>query len=82
MDMENKIYRLEAEIDLTKEPSETRVKPIADDVWEDFGFWLEVTGFMAYQAMKYREWNKEQISEYVKDYFEKCFKDYKLNKGK
>ncbi len=80
--MENKIYKLEAEVDLTKEPNETRVRPIVGDIWEDFGFWLEVTGFMAYQAMKYREWNKEQMSEYMKDYFNKCLKDYKLNNSK
>ena len=54
-----KLIKLEAEIDMSTTYSETRVKPIDGDYWNDFGYWLEVTGFMAYQAMKYREWNKK-----------------------
>jgi hypothetical protein len=72
------IYKLEGEIDLSVEPNETRIKPILGDIWQDFGFWLEATGFMAYQAMKYREWNEEKTAEYVKNYIVKCLKDYKL----
>jgi len=72
------IIKLEAEIDLTKTPQETRVKPIENDIWNDFGYWLEVTGFMAYQAMKYREWNEEKMENYVKDYIGKCIRDYKI----
>ena len=48
--MKDKI-KLEAEIDFTTTPNETRVKPIDGDPWDDFGYWLEVTGFMAYQAV-------------------------------
>lgn len=71
------LIKLEAEIDLTKEPNETRVKSI-DDPWMDFGYWLEVLGFMAHQAMKYREWSKERTIEYAKDYLERAMDDYKI----
>ena len=70
------IIKLEAEIDLTTD--ETRVKQISGDMWEDFGFWLEATGFLAWQAMKYKEWNEEKMEEYVKEYIGKCLRDYKL----
>lgn len=73
-----KKIKLEAEIDMTITPSETRVKPIEGDVWQDFGYWLEVTGFMAYQAMKYREWSEKEILEYTNDYIQKCLKDYRI----
>lgn len=73
-----KKIKLEAEIDLTTEPAEVRVVPNDKDPWADFGYWLEVTGFMAYQAMKYREWNEEQILNYSKEYLKKCVKDYKI----
>lgn len=72
------VIKLEAEIDLRQDPSETRVKPIDNDLWDDFGYWLEVTGFMAYQAMKYREWDEEKIIKYATDYFRKCINDYKI----
>jgi len=77
--MKEKI-QLEAEIDFTKTPVETRVKPIEGDPWSDFGYWLEVTGFMAYQAMKYREWDEEKIIKYATDYFRKCINDYKVKR--
>ncbi len=79
--MQEKI-KLEAEIDLTVEPNETKVKPIDGEPWNDLGYWLEVTGFMAYQAMKYREWNEEKMAQYCKEYIEKCLKDYRIKTNK
>ena len=70
------LIKLEAEIDLRQ--NEIRVKLIDGDVWADLGYWLEVTGFMAYQAMKYREWNEEKMAEYAKNHIVKCLKDYKI----
>jgi|TARA_R100001530_G_scaffold116143_1_gene83175 hypothetical protein len=75
--MRDKI-KLEGEIDLTVTPNETRIKPIDGDYWNDFGYWLEATGFMAYQAMKYREWSEEEIIKYSADYIKKCIRDYKI----
>lgn len=72
--------KLEAEIDLTVTPNETRVKPIDNEPWNDLGYWLEVTGFMSYQAMKYKEWSEEKMAEYVKDYIVKCLRDYKIKR--
>lgn len=77
------LIQLYAEIDLSKEPNEVRVRPNDDSenaVWNDFGYWLEVTGFMAYQAMKYREWSEQQILDYTRQYIEKCIKDYKIKR--
>lgn len=75
--MKDKI-QLFAEIDLTKTPNETRVMPIDNDPWNDFGYYLEVVGFMAFQAMKYREWSEEKILDYSLEYLEKCIKDYQF----
>jgi hypothetical protein len=75
----DKIIKLEAEIDLTKDQAETRVKKI-EGVWEDFGYFLEATGFLAYQAMKYREWDEDKIIQYSTDYFRKCLADYKVKR--
>ena len=74
------LIKLEAEIDLKSQPNECRVKPIDNDYWNDLGYWLEVCGFMAYQAMKYREWTEKQILDYSRDYIEKCLRDYKIKK--
>ena len=73
--MQNKIIKIEAEIDLSKDPSECRVKAISGDAWEDFGFYLECTGFMAFTAMKQREWTREQILDYARNYLSKCVDD-------
>lgn len=74
----DKKIKLEAELDLSIEPCECRVKSVDGDQWSDFGYWLEVCGFMAYQAMKYREWSEQQILDYSRQYIEKCLKDYKI----
>lgn len=76
IDSMKEIYKLEGEIDLEK--NETRIKPIVGEPWQDFGFWLEATGFMAYQAMKVKGWNEEQIAEYSKIFITKCVKDYQV----
>ena len=70
------IIKLEAEIDLTKAKGEVKVKLI-DGIWQDFGYFLEVTGFMAYQAMKYKEKTPEEIADYARNYIMRCLKDYK-----
>ena len=77
--MKDKI-QLYAEIDMSVTPNETRVTPIEGDPWNDFGYWLEVTSFMAYQAMKVREWDEEQIQTYVRDWLSKSLKDYKVKR--
>lgn len=75
--MKEKI-ELYAEIDMSVIPNETRVKPVKGDPWADLGYWLEVTGFMAYRGMKVRDWSAEQMANYCKEYIEKCLDDYKM----
>jgi len=74
---EGKVQLL-AELDIEK--GECRVAPIEGDPWNDFGYWLEVTGFMAYQAMKYREWNEQQILDYLETYIRDCISNYKIKR--
>lgn len=70
--------KLEAEIDLRQKPAETRVKRI-DGVWQDWGYFLEVCGFMAYQVMVKNRWSKEKTANYAKKYILKCLGgDYKI----
>jgi len=76
----NKVYKIEAELDLTKEPSEIKVRPVVGDPFGDLGFWLEVTGFMAHNAMKYKEWNKKQMMEHIVDSFSQTLDDYQIKK--
>lgn len=73
----NENIKLEAELDLSKELPEIRVRAMKDP-WMDFGIYLEVTGFLAHQAMKYREWTPEKTADYARDYILKCLKDYKI----
>lgn len=73
------VIKIEAEIDLDTTPNEVRVKTVSDP-WEDFGYWLEVCGFLSYQAMKYQEWTEEQILDYTRHYLQNCLKDYKIKK--
>lgn len=75
-------YKLKAKIDVSVEPNEIRVKPISGNIWEDLGYWLEVAGFMSYQAMEYRRWGKEEMADYVKEYIIKCLDGYEDNKSK
>lgn len=74
--MEEKIIKISAEINLTKKPEEIRVEGTSD-VWNDLGIWLEVTSFIAFKAMKYREWNKEKMVEYCMNYFKESIGEVK-----
>lgn len=76
--MQNQTIKVEGEIDLSKDPNECRVKAVSGDAWEDFGYWLECTGFMAFTAMKQREWTKEQVLNYAREYLGKCLDDYQI----
>lgn len=74
--MKNKI-KLEAIIDITEEPNKIYVKPV-DDIWMDFGYWLEVGGFMVRNAAKYRELPIDEMVEYAAKYLKKAAEDYKI----
>ncbi len=66
---------LKATLDLIRDA--VFIVPNLGDIWEDFGYWLEVTGFMTAQTMKYKNWGEIRMIFYVIRYFRKCFKDYK-----
>lgn len=70
------IIKLEAEIDLTKTPNEVKVKAI-EDIWMDFGYWLEVGGFMVSQAAGYKEKTIDEMVMYAANYLKKAAEDYK-----
>jgi len=74
----NEKIQIEAELQLDN--NEVFVKTNTGDDWLDFGLWLEVTGFMAYQAMRNKEWSKEKMAEYVRSYILKTLEDYKVKK--
>ena len=46
----NKIYKLEAELDLTHEKGVIKVKPVADSAWGNLGFYLEVVRELAQKS--------------------------------
>ena len=69
--------KLEAEIDLTKKPAECRVKPI-DDPWQDFKYYLEVTGFMLRNAAKYTEAPIDEVINHAINHLKRAAKDYKI----
>ena len=71
------LIKLKAEIDLTKNPAECRVKPV-DDPWQDFKYYLEVTGFMLRNAAKYTESPMDNIIEHAIDHLKKAAEDYKI----
>ncbi|MBI4034023.1 MAG: hypothetical protein HY378_00545 [Candidatus Brennerbacteria bacterium] len=74
--MENKKYKIEAEIDLTGKPGKTKIKRIIDP-WFDLGLILEVLGAMIDIAAKYTEKTKEEVADYCKDYIDRMKDDYK-----
>ena len=70
------IIKLEAEIDLSKTPNEVRVKA-AGNIWEDFGYWLEVGSFMVSQAAGYKEKTIDEMVTYAANYLKTAAEDYK-----
>ncbi len=72
------LIRLQADIKVIKDGSaEVAVVPTTGDIWTDFGYWLEATAFMAYQAAQSKNWPNEKILQYCNDYLAKAIKDYK-----
>ena len=74
---DNQIIKLEAELDLTKTPCEIRVKEI-ESIWMDFGYWLEVGGFMVRNVAKYKEQPIDEVVMYAADYLKMAAEDYKI----
>ena len=72
------IIKLEGEIDLTKTPNECRIKPIENDIWNDFGYWLEVGGFILRNAAKYQEKGIDEMVQYATGYLKKAAEDYRI----
>ena len=64
--MENKKYKIEIEVDLTKKPSQVKIKRVE-----------EALGAMIDVAAKYAEKTKEEVSDYCKDYIDRMKDDYK-----
>ena len=72
----NSIIKLSGEIDVPN--NIVRINPTSGDQWEDFGYWLEATSFMAQQAMLNKGWNEAQMKKYVQDYLDKAFVTYSV----
>lgn len=77
----NRIYKLEAELDLTKEKGIIKIKPIADSAWGNLGFYLEVVGFLALKSLQTANAlgtpkTLEEVAEYIKQYVLKAGSDY------
>lgn len=75
--MNTDIYKVYAELDLSKQPAECRIMPITTELWTDFGILLEVMGFMAKMNMAQKDNDPEKMAEYIKQYILKCLADYK-----
>lgn len=70
--------RLEAEIDLSVEPAECRIKRLPDDSpWHDLGYWLEAVGWLATAAAREKNMPPEEMADYCRQYILKCLNDYK-----
>ena len=72
-----KPIRIEAEIDLSIEPNECRIKAIHGSPWEDLGYWLEAVGWLATSAAKEKGMTNDEMADYARNYILKCLKDYK-----
>lgn len=76
----SKVIKLKAVVDLTKQPQRVEVEGMGDEPWDDLGYWMEVTGFMAYISMRNKEWTPDRMADYVRDYIFKCLKGYKIKR--
>ena len=74
--IEDKKYKIEIELDLTKNQSQTKIKKVKDP-WFDLGLILEALGAMIDIAAKYTERTKEEVSDYCKDYIDRMKDDYR-----
>lgn len=72
--------RLIGNIDMSTKPAEIRIQPTTGDPWVDFGYWLEVTGFMAKQAMLAQNWDEKKIKSYIQEYLDRTISDYSVEK--
>ena len=50
------------------------------DPWDDFGYYLEVLGFITFRASKFREWDLERTIKYAEQYIRKAANDYEFPK--
>ncbi len=75
--MNTELYKVYAELDLSKEPNECRIAPITTDLWVDFGIMMEVMAFMAKMNLERKDNDPEKMSEYIKQYMLKALEDYR-----
>jgi hypothetical protein len=74
----SKTIKLSGKIVTKTEPTEIRIKPTTGDVWTDFGYWLEATNFMAYQAMQEQGWDKNKMLQYISEYLNNSLDDISI----
>ncbi len=54
---------------------------IAGNAWDDLGYWIEVTSFIAAHAMREKGMKRDEVVEYCADYIRKAIDDYNLSQA-
>jgi uncharacterized Zn finger protein len=69
-----------AEIDISKKPrSEIEVVTMTGDPWVDFGYYLEVCGFLLKQASDITGKSVDELVKYSADYLKRAAEDYTVD---
>lgn len=66
-----------AEIDINT--GEVTVRPVSNDVWKDFGYYLEICSFMLKQASGATGKTVDELVEYTTDYLKRAADDYTVD---
>lgn len=67
---------LVAEIDLDAKPNNISVHPMSGDKWTDFGYVLEICGFMLKHAAVDKKMSIDELVAYSANYLKNAAEDY------
>ncbi len=78
------IINLSGKIEIQKDTGQAIISVNAStgDQWVDFGYWMEVTSFMAKQAMQHKGWSEDEMKKYIQSYLEEAFATYSVDEPK
>jgi DNA-directed RNA polymerase subunit RPC12/RpoP len=65
-----------AEIDLEKKPNSVSIHAMSGDKWTDFGYCLEVCGFMLKHAAVDKKMSIDELVAYAANYLKNAAEDY------
>jgi hypothetical protein len=70
------VIHLEATVDRSASPPLVEAVSVDEDVWIEFGYWLDALAVVGLHARAKQAWDTDQLLAYTRDYLRKALDNY------